>query len=111
MIDEFERVSGVNPSQSSHPLQITDLNTLMQLEDNNSIFTKQSTFSEMQKLKRLIERKPEMSLICNRCHSLKNIGKLIETERPNEFTPGVPLKLSDHVATFNRKEIIKNVFK
>ena len=39
------------------------------------------------------------------------MNKLIETEKPNEFIPGVPLKLSDHVTNFNRKEIIRNVFK
>lgn len=50
-------------------------------------------------------------MICNRCHNLKSFNKLINTEKPNVFEPGVPLKLSDHVANFDRGEILKNVFK
>jgi hypothetical protein len=54
-----------------------------------------------------------MSLICQRCHSLKSHNKLLDFDmsRKNEFKAGVPLKLSEYVASFNRKEIIRNVFK
>jgi hypothetical protein len=70
----------------------------------------QSTFSEMQKQKRLIERKPSMSLHCNRCHQLRTQNKLIKTEE-KKFEAGVPLKLSDYVTQFDRGNIIRNVFK
>ena len=42
---------------------------------------------------------------------MKNFNTLINTEKPNTFVHGVPLKLSDHVANFDRDEILKNIFK
>ena len=69
-----------------------------------------STYSEMQKQKRLIERKPALNLNCNRCHQLRSQNKLIKTEQ-RKFEPGVPLKLSDYVANFDRGNIIRNLFK
>jgi hypothetical protein len=43
----------------AQPLQITDLNTLIELESSHGAFMEQTTYSEMEKTKRLVDRKPE----------------------------------------------------
>jgi len=49
------------------------------VEESNDIgsklkeaFIDRKKYSDIQKTKKLIERKPEASLICSRCHELKN---------------------------------------
>jgi hypothetical protein len=69
-------------------------------------------FSELEKNKRLIERKPDNSLICNRCRMLKSQRKLLEYDPSLEGSEaGKPQKLSSHVANFDREEIVRNIFK
>lgn len=59
-------------------------------------------YSDVVKTQRLIDRKPDSSLKCSRCHSLKNESKLLEYEPQSDVT-----QLAQHVQQFNRKEIIR----
>ena len=65
-------------------------------------------------MKRRVERKPDQSLVCNRCHLLKSQRRLLEYDPPDQteqLAAGRAVKLADHVASFNRAQIIKNIFK
>jgi hypothetical protein len=76
----------------NNELQINDLNTLMYLDgmaddnnldpESNNAFVPKERYSEIQKDKMLIERKPDYNLICSRCHNLKNQNKLIDYKSP-----------------------------
>ena len=81
-------------------------------------FIDRQKYTDILKNKKLVERKPEASLICSRCHSLKNESKLLEykvyqnvEEDGQGIKSGQVVKLSDHVANFNRDGIIRNIFK
>lgn len=115
VIAEFERP--MNNPNMNHKLEITDINTLIEMDEfmdeqgGASVFMEQKKYSELQKTKLLIERKPDQSLVCSRCHQLKSQNKLLHYETPEKPEAGQAVQLSDHVAQFNREEIIRNVFK
>lgn len=101
IIDEFERnqnrfgadhseeeKKGQRPLQGdgtsgidNHPMQLTDLNTLMKLdhlvESGSEHIMTQGQLSQRLREKREEEKKPDNDLICNRCHQLKNQNKLL----------------------------------
>lgn len=120
VIDEFQRAQRADGG--SRRAEVTDLNTLINLElmvdhhqenpASNNLFVDRAQQREIERTKRLVERKPDRSLICQRCHSLKNQNKLLEYDPSTEPTsPGKPVKLADHVASFNRAKIVREVFK
>lgn len=103
---------------TNHPMQITDLNTLMKLEQmvesGSEAILGQAQLNEILKEQRDSEKRPDGVLNCNRCHQLKNQNKLLEYKLREESGPAAPGKitrLADHVASFNRQEIIRSIFK
>lgn len=62
------------------------------------VFMEPQTYSEIQKTKMLIERKPDQSLICSRCHQLKSQNTLLSYKAPEKPQAGQAVQLSDHVA-------------
>ena len=83
----------------------------MLMEDGSGLLENQKTYAEMQKTKKLIERKPDKSLICSRCHQLKNQNKLLEVKAPERTEAGQAVQLADSVTNFDREGIMKQVFK
>lgn len=126
VIEEFERNRGRHDATTvgqtsglaNHPMHITDVGTLMKLEslveDGSESIIREDEYQELLKQKRDREKRPDNDLICNRCHQLKNQNKLLEYKRKEESSPPEPgkiIRLSDHVTSFNRAEIVKAIFK
>ena len=57
---------------SNHPMQITDLDTLMKLEEmvdsGSEAILGQTQLSDLLKEQRENDKKPDGELLCNRCH-------------------------------------------
>jgi ribosome biogenesis GTPase A len=72
-----------------------------------------SKYSDLEKTKKLVERKPDASLICARCHQLRSQNRLLDYTPYAGEAPrsGQVIKLSESVASFNRPAIIKEIFK
>lgn len=103
---------------SNPPMEITDLGTLMKLEQmvesGSEAILGQVQLNDLLQERREQEKKPENELNCNRCHQLKNQNKLLEYKLKEETgppTPGKVTRLADHVASFNRQAILRSVFK
>mmetsp|Transcript_16489 Transcript_16489/g.27998 ORF Transcript_16489/g.27998 Transcript_16489/m.27998 type:complete len:209 (-) Transcript_16489:961-1587(-) len=84
--------------------------------EDHFIMTKEN-LKEMKRAKKMVETRPVKTLTCNRCSSLRNQNKLIELKsglkrtKNNKMRPGQAVPLAEHVANFNRGEIIRNIFK
>ena len=72
-------------------------------------------YTEILKQQKLVDRKPEGSLVCKRCVELKGQNKLIHYN-PLDQKPGGKFQtqvsnLSSHVTSFDRPKIINDIFK
>ena len=111
VLSELERVqdSASQPLKGNERIQITDVHTLMHLEENSTFLDQEQSTKVYRSMK-----KPDNKLLCKRCLSLKAHNKLqhFEKQEPGgRYRPTAVANLSEHVASFDRTKIIRDIFK